>query len=293
MKITRLRRNGFTLIELLVVIAVIAILMAILMPTLAMVKDRARMIGCMANLKQWSLIATMYAQDNDGRFWSGTYAGGVGTAGYYWPWQLEDRLKDWKTSKMWFCPSAKKPITDEDGISTPTFNIWNAWGIFTEAVTCQATHRTYKPSPHGMSGSYTINGYILNISSLTGPGATFERSGVPAKNGWTAYNAPGASNIPLFADSVRFDAWPIETDWPMEDEFAAWQGDSDMGRICINRHRGFTGSAFMDLSARKVGLKELWTLKWHRQFKTTGPWTVAGNVQPESWPEWMRSFKDY
>ena len=49
----------------------------------------------------------------------------------------------------------------------------------------------------------------------------------------------------------------------------------------------------MDFSARKVGLKELWTLKWHRQYDTWGPWTRAGGVRPEHWPEWMRNFKEY
>jgi hypothetical protein len=44
---------------------------------------------------------------------------------------------------------------------------------------------------------------------------------------------------------------------------------------------------------RPVGLKELWTIKWHSDFDTAGPWTEAGGVQPEDWPQWMRSFKDY
>ncbi len=50
---------------------------------------------------------------------------------------------------------------------------------------------------------------------------------------------------------------------------------------------------FMDWSVRKVGLKELWTVKWHREFDTDGPWTRAGGVEPEDWPAWMRTFKDY
>jgi hypothetical protein len=49
----------------------------------------------------------------------------------------------------------------------------------------------------------------------------------------------------------------------------------------------------MDWSVRKVGLKELWTLKWYRQFDIANPWTRAGGVKPEDWPEWMRNFKDY
>ena len=50
---------------------------------------------------------------------------------------------------------------------------------------------------------------------------------------------------------------------------------------------------FMDWSVRKVGLKELWTLKWSRDFDTAGPWTLAGGVKPEDWPAWMQRFKDY
>jgi hypothetical protein len=49
----------------------------------------------------------------------------------------------------------------------------------------------------------------------------------------------------------------------------------------------------MDFSVRKVGLKELWTLKWNRTFDTAGRWTKAGGVRAEDWPEWMRGFRDY
>jgi prepilin-type N-terminal cleavage/methylation domain-containing protein len=63
-----------------------------------------------------------------------------------------------------------------------------------------------------------------------------------------------------------------------------------------DKMRGFprdVNCVFMDFSVRKIGLKQLWTLKWHRQFETAGPWTKAGGVQPEDWPEWMKRFKDY
>lgn len=61
----------------------------------------------------------------------------------------------------------------------------------------------------------------------------------------------------------------------------------------INRHDGYINGLFLYLSARRVGLKELWTLKWNMQFDTANKWTRAGGVQPEDWPEWMRNFKDY
>jgi prepilin-type processing-associated H-X9-DG protein len=66
-----------------------------------------------------------------------------------------------------------------------------------------------------------------------------------------------------------------------------------MRRICIDRHDGFINMAFLDWSVRKVGLKELWILKWHRTFDTAGPWTMHGGVMPGDWPQWMKSFKDF
>jgi hypothetical protein len=50
---------------------------------------------------------------------------------------------------------------------------------------------------------------------------------------------------------------------------------------------------FLDFSVRKLGLKELWILKWHRNYNTTNLWTKAGGVRTSDWPQWMRSFKDY
>ena len=69
------RKQAFTLIELLVVIAIIAILAAMLFPSLRRAQAMAKQAGCATRMKSWGSTIYMYSADHDGRF--PPYAEGV------------------------------------------------------------------------------------------------------------------------------------------------------------------------------------------------------------------------
>jgi type II secretory pathway pseudopilin PulG len=58
--------NAFTMVELLVVIAIILFLVGLLMPALQRVKETAKNVKCISNMRQLSMATFVYAADNDG-----------------------------------------------------------------------------------------------------------------------------------------------------------------------------------------------------------------------------------
>jgi len=280
--------TGFTLIELLTVISIIVLLVAILLPTLQRVKKQAKAVICQSNLKQWGTIFAMYTDNNDGLCPRQKYLS-LATPE---PWM--HLLQDYSAGPggISCCPMATKianPIAQDSAnirSLTPatgadvTGGTFLAWGKVTFNIEGSQTPAYY--------GSYGMNNW-LSMPQETGPWIIGGADKFYNNYFWTTANLKGAGNIPVYLDSWWWSAWVKEDNRPplwegQKTDFPCGCWDS-IRRFCINRHDGFVNGVFLDGSVRKVGLKELWRLKWHQNFNT--------NYPPPIWPQWMRKFKDY
>ncbi len=252
------KKRGFTLIELLVVIAIIALLMSILMPALSKVRKQAAAVVCRSRLKQWGVIFSMYTGQNDGYF----LAREIGTDwGYSRMWHLVYKPY-YIDPKMRFCPTAENP-----NLKTGPFGTWNPdkgmWNPEDYPIPGEGDDQT---GPRAPTGSYGVNRYTENMKGGTTADnpAFFRRADVR-----------GADRAPVMLDCQYVYYWP-----GAESEPPSYNGDfegNEMKWTCIDsRHMGSTNAVYIDSSARKTGLKELWVLKQSKTYDVCGPWSICG-----------------
>jgi len=259
-----MKPRGFTLIELLVVIAIIALLMSILMPALNKAKQLAKSAIGMSKLWEWGQVMHMYTEDNENLFMTDLGHGSTSLLGRP---ELKEYYQD---DELLLCPMAVK--TYEQGARNP-FAAWQ-------------DDDTDDPIGNPPC-SYGINTWILSNASANYQ--TDDRM-------WKTPLVKGAYRIPMVQDCAGFQnasPWPHDEPPEYDGQFISGTSENEMRYVCLNRHSEKINCVYMDYHVRSVDLKQLWTLKWNRKFDTAGPWTRAGGVQPEDWPEWMRHMKDY
>ncbi len=290
------RGTGFTLIELLVVVSIIALLMAVLLPALHGARKRARAVVCRTHLKQWGTTLALYLEDRDGRFALASPAPMPGLSllrGVYINTRIDpNALKRYhavETRGISCCPMATRTTGSTDlrvmGAGQVLWEI-SAGGVF-------LAWEIVKPTP-AFPASYGINRNLLAPSMFVGSDILAGGS----KRELNVYALQQCGTIPILLDAAGPNSWMVKADepppkWEPSDAHPSSVSLMTNTYLCINRHNGTLNTLCLDWSVRPVGLKELWTLKWHGYFDTAGPWTKAGGVKAEDWPAWMRKFKDY
>lgn len=205
------QHRGFTLIELLVVISIIALLIAILLPSLARAKELANRAVCSANVRGIITSMVVYAQSNGNVFpctppdatalsytntptapskGSATDSAGAVVSAWYTSTAVGDPLsclwimvmQNAITPKSFICPSdptATSPSLEYTGVTTN--NLPGAYDNF-GTVTASSTSSNATPNATGQGESYSI---------------AFPWSSTGAAPWW---NANQGSDVPLVSD---------------------------------------------------------------------------------------------
>jgi len=262
------KHDGYTLPELLMTICAIGVLTAILLPAVQRVRKQARSIACQSNQRQWGIAFTV---DDEPISYLDRFQPFL--RAYIDYNRMEDNSLGADANDIFLCPSAKRIGRPVPSLAPEYMNL-QAWdGSKSKAW-------AYRYMGQLFTSSYSVNTaresrLKRNVNSNERP---FE--------------------VPILFDCTFRLTGLVDSDDPppryddMPRGIPTYKDTRACG-ICIDRHNGGINILFMDGHARRVGLKELWTLRWNGCFNRAGPWTEAGGVQSHNWPAWMRRFEDH
>jgi prepilin-type N-terminal cleavage/methylation domain-containing protein/prepilin-type processing-associated H-X9-DG protein len=263
--------NAFTLIELLVVIAIIAILAALLLPTLAKAKEQGRTANCQSNLRQLTQCWEMYSDDNRGYLAPNNwidYIGQGGGGGFSTSvsWCNGDARMDTTTSNIqtgllypyntqpgiYHCPSDQSTIVDANGNPLP------------------------QPRTRSYNMSQSVNGLGFYVDPSFNDGLAVDVT-QPCFAKMSQVTNPPPTQLFVFVDENEGTLYDDQFGYPMVNDgyYGTW---FDMPS---NRHDQGADFSFAD------GHVEYW--RWKAPMLYTMPQGQIGQpVGPGQWPDYTR-----
>ncbi len=173
-------RRAFSLVELLIVVGIIAVLIAILMPTLSLARESARRTLCASRLRQIVAANILYATENTEHMIPGTRDDG-----------FTQTPPNYNTEHcIW--------------ISHEAYNAYVKYGGSNLILTCPNLEESGLPFDPGANGGQTI-GWVMGYNFLGGHVA------MQRDCGWTSpMKATEAGSLPVACDLndwAPFDGW--------------------------------------------------------------------------------------
>ena len=276
--------KGFTLIELLVVIAIIAILAAMLLPALAKAKDRAKAAQCISNLHQWGLQWTIYVGDNQDSFPTGANPDGSRDYNARSAWVNALLLNASQRRQILTCPAATS-TNYPDGLPSNYGGMNLAYLLPIQGSQGGATSSLADQYENAEPCSYGANLWMYNTS--------VDIQGRAAQNHWGKMSAAMLPNqTPLMLDSMWRGGGPYY-EGGVSTYGASQQPGVDSGvdghemeHFTVPRHGSGkrTQIVYFDGSANAINVRDLWGLKWHRNWNQN-----LINIYMPLLPKWVQN----
>ena len=234
--------KGFSLVELLVVIAIIALLISILLPSMRKSRQVAKQVVCQSNLRVMAQGFEMYRRDYKDRMPPYDNVNGLKCHTFWMsafdPYHVNDDVRN--------CPET---VEDPRKVWGTSKIAWGAAGRAGGFICGHTSSFVFNAWLHGKTTSHPNSRSSTYWRTLTTVKETYR--------------------TPIWGDGSWVDAWPRSTDrWPASLAMGSQPGEPSMGRFTVDRHGREIDLVFIDGSARRQALDELWTdVVWHRNYR--------------------------